>query len=335
MRLLLTVIPAIICITNANAQFDMQMTNYWAAIGYLNPAYAGQTETLDATALTRMQWLGITNAPKSTVVTVSMPYELMGHKHGLGGKMYSDKAGLFSVSMFAGQYAWTKKMLKGTLRAGLEIGQINQTFDGTKIEIPEDEYHQQTDQAIPTSLVNGKSIDASLGIIFTQKKWFAGISVAHLLAPKIDLTETNIYEIPRTYYLVNGYNIILNNPLLELRPMIILKTMEMSALYLESDSNKTETNNLKAMMRNSQIDASVRLHYNDRFWAGLTWRNGDAIGVMLGMKIKMLEAGYAYDFPISVLRSESTGSHELFLRYRIDINLKKKKKDKHKSVRFL
>jgi len=325
-----------LCIGNALAQFDTQLTHYWAAIGYVNPAYAGQNSELEATLISRLQWLGIPGAPRSTIITAGMPYQLLGKTHGVGGLMYNDRAGLFSVSMFAGQYAWKKKMLKGDFSAGLQIGYINQSFDGTKIEIPESDYHESQDPGLPTTLVTGKSVDASLGFYYSKKKWFAGLSVAHLLSPKIDLNETHTYEIPRTYYLLNGYNIPLSNPFLELRPFVLIKTMEMSAVYLDNDSiSKTESNTLKAMLKNSQIDVSMRLYYYNRFWGGLTWRNGDAVGLMLGMKFKMIEVGYAYDFPLSVVRKETAGSHELFLRYSMDINLKKKNKDKHKSVRFL
>jgi len=57
--------------------------------------------------------------------------------------------------------------------------------------------------------------------------------------------------------------------------------------------------------------------------------------LMLGGKFKMIEAGYAYDFPISRIAKVSTGSHELFLRYNMELNMKKKGKYKHKSVRIL
>jgi type IX secretion system PorP/SprF family membrane protein len=336
-RFFLIAITFLLCVHEVNAQFDAQLTHYWAAVGYFNPAYAGQNSKLEATLLSRIQWLGITNAPRTTIVSAGMPYQFLGKTHGLGAVMYNDRAGLFSVSMFAGQYAWKKKMFKGDFSVGLEVGYINQSFDGTKIEIPEDDFHEQTDPALPTSLVSGKAIDGSIGLFYSKKKWFAGLSVAHLLAPSIDLSETNVYEIPRTYYFINGYNLKLGNPLFELRPVLVAKTMEMAAVYLdESDTiSKVETNTLKAMLRNSQIDLSVRVYYDDRFWGGLTWRNGDAVGLMLGMQFKMFEIGYAYDFPLSVIRSQSTGSHELFLRYSMDINLKKKSKERHKSVRFL
>jgi type IX secretion system PorP/SprF family membrane protein len=319
------------------AQFDTQLSNYWAAINYFNPAYAGQTGSLEATLLSRMQWVGIENAPRSTVFAVQMPYSLLGKVHGVGASLYNDRSGLFSVSMYSGQYAWKTKMLKGNFSAGVQVGYINQSFDGTKVEIPDDDYHNQTDEAIPTSLVSGTSIDIALGFFFSKEKWFAGLSVNHLLAPALNLTDTHVFEIPRSYYFTAGHNIQLSNPLLELRPTLLVKTMEMSSLYLDGDSlvEVVETNLMKAMLRNTQVDISLRMIYNKQFWGGFSWRKGDALSLMLGGKFKMIEAGYMYDFPISRIIKASSGSHEVFIRYTMDINLNKGIKNKHKSVRIL
>jgi type IX secretion system PorP/SprF family membrane protein len=319
------------------AQFDTQLSNYWAAINYFNPAYAGQTSNLEATLLSRMQWVGIENAPRTTIFAVQMPYSLLGKVHGVGASLYNDRSGLFSVTMYSGQYAWKKKMLKGNFSIGIQAGYINQSFDGTKVEIPEDDYHSPNDEAIPTSLVSGTSVDFALGFFFSKAKWFAGLSVNHLLAPTLDLTDKYVFEIPRSYYFTAGYNIQLSNPLLELRPSLLVKTMEMSSLYLDGDSlvEKVETNTLKAMMRNTQVDITLRMIYNKLFWGGLSWRKGDALTLMLGGKFNMIEVGYAYDFPISMIIKESTGSHELFVRYTMEIDLNKKSKNKHKSVRIL
>jgi type IX secretion system PorP/SprF family membrane protein len=339
MKKALCLLPAILLIgfQPLKAQFDTQLSNYWATISYFNPAYAGQTGDLEATLLSRIQWLGIQDAPRTTIVTAEMPYSLLGRVHGVGASMYNDRSGLFSVTMYSGQYAWKKKMLKGLFSVGIQGGYINQSFDGTKVEIPEDDNHSQTDEAIPTSLVSGSSIDASLGVFFSKEKWFAGLSVNHLLSPTLNLTDNYIYEIPRTYYFVAGYNIRLNNPLLELRPTVLVKTMEMSSLSVSGDSllEKVPVNTLKAMLKNTQVDVSLRLVYNKKFWGGLSWRKGDAMMVMLGAKFKMIEAGYMYDYPISPISKASTGSHEVFIRYSMDINLNKGAKNKHKSVRLL
>jgi len=339
MKKALFLIPIIVLIDFQllKAQFDAQLSNYWATINYFNPAYAGQTGTLDATLVSRIQWLGIEGAPRSTIMTAQMPYSFLGKIHGVGASMYNDRSGLFSVSVYSGQYAWKKKLFKGELSIGIQGGYISQSFDGTKVEIPDDDYHEQMDEAIPTSLVSGSTIDGALGIFFSKEKWFAGLSVTHLLSPTLILNDNYSFEIPRQYYFVAGYNIQLSNPLLELRPTLLVKTMEMSSLYLDADSliEKVETNTMKAMLRNSQLDVSVRMIYNKQLWGGLAWRNGDAITLMFGGKFKMIEAGYAYDFPISRIIKESTGSHEIFIRYSMDLDLNKKVKNKYKSVRIL
>ncbi len=85
----------------------------------------------------------------------------------------------------------------------------------------------------------------------------------------------------------------------------------------------------------TQLDLSARLFYNKMFYGGLGWRYGDAGIVMLGVNIKSIQAGYAYDFPISAIRKGTTGSHEIFLKYSIDLNLGKKTRKQSKSIRIL
>jgi Bacteroidetes-specific putative membrane protein len=319
------------------AQYDSQISNYWATPAYFNPAYAGQSGNLEATLLSRIQWLGIEDAPRSTIVSAEMPFEFMGRVHGVGASMYNDRFGVFSASVLSLQYAWKKKLFKGDFSLGIQLGYINQSFDGSKIEIPETEDHDKSDEALPTSQVAGTAIDGSLGIYYSRDKWYAGLSVTHLFTSKLELNENYLMEVPRSYYFTAGYNIQLSNPLIELRPSVLVKTMEMSSLYLEPDSlvEVIEENTIKAMVRNTQIDVSLRMIYNKKFMGGLSWRKGDAVILSLGAKFSVFEIGYAYDFPISKIIKESTGSHEMYAKYVVDLNLNKKKKNKHKSIRIL
>lgn len=323
---------------NVMAQFDTQVSNYWAVSNYFNPGYAGQSGKLEVTGLYRLQWLGIKNAPRTGLVLGEMPFMFGGKEHGVGFAMYNDQIGLFKSNVISGQYAFKIKLAGGNLGIGIQGGYINESFDGTQVDIPDDdEYYNPTDAAIPLTQVSGKSVDGAAGIFYSRKKWYAGFSVTHVTAPKLELNENYILEIPRSYYFTAGYNIQLNNPLLEIQPTLLLKTMQMSSYSLNTDSltEKIKGNTFKAMLRNSQVDISVRMIYDKKFWGGLSWKYGDAIVLMLGGKFKMIEAGYAYDFPISRIIKVSTGSHELFLRYNMDLNLKKKGKYKHKSVRIL
>ncbi|MDR1737215.1 MAG: type IX secretion system membrane protein PorP/SprF [Candidatus Symbiothrix sp.] len=323
------------------AQFDTQLSNYWAAMHYYNPAYAGQTPQLELTGLYRMQWIGVEHAPKTGIVLATMPFSFFGREHGLGAVMYNDQIGLFKANVISGQYAFKMKLFGGSLGIGLQGGYINETFDGTKVHIPNDnDYHNSTDEAIPLSEVSGKSIDLAAGIYYTDslQKWYVGLSATHLIEPKLELNETYILDVPRSYYFTAGYNIPLSNPLLELRSSVLLKATEVSSLSITEDSMlvAVKPNSFKGLLTQTQVDVSLRLAYAKMLWCGLSWRKGESVILLLGGKFKSIEFGYAYDIPVfSDLIRSTSGSHELYIKYAMDLNLSKEKKGKYKSVRIL
>jgi type IX secretion system PorP/SprF family membrane protein len=336
-----TLFILIIIITGSQsltAQFDAQISHYWAVNNFYNPAFAGQAGNLELTALYRMQWLGISGAPRTALILADMPYRFFGREHGIGISMYNESIGLFGTNLISGQYAFKTRLFKGNLAIGAQFGYINETFDGSKVEIPDNDFFDPNDKTNPGSEVSGSSMDASLGIFFSKKNFYTGLSLTHLLSPKLELNDSYILEIPRTYYFTAGYNIQLNNPLLELRSSLLVKTMELSSFYVEGDSLLVpvkKENILKGMWSQTQIDISLRMVYNKTFWGGVSWRKQDAVVIMLGGKYKMFEIGYSYDYPISPIIKSSWGSHELFLKYAVDLNKKKSTKNKHKSVRIL
>lgn len=301
-----------------SAQYDAQLSNYWAAINYYNPGYAGQDGKLELTALNRQQWLGFSNAPSVLFLSADMPFVFLGRTHGLGAVIFSENLGLFKHSIMAGQYAYKKKLFKGDFSAGLQVSKIDETWFGSKVDIkpPEtDDYHEETDPGIPTTDITASVIDFSIGFFYSRKQWYAGLSVTHLLEPELkeQTGTTTLLYLSRGYYLLGGYNIQFSNPLLELRPSIFVKsTIQMT-----------------------QVDVSARLFYNKMFYTGIGWRYGDAGIAMIGAKIKSIQAGYAYDFPLSAIRQGTSGSHEVFIKYSVDLNLNKKTKNQYKSVRIL
>lgn len=321
------------------AQFDTQLSNYWAAPNYYNPGYAGQSGNLELTGLYRLQWLGVEHAPKTGILLGEMPFKFIGKEHGVGISMYNDQIGLFKSTVISGQYAYKLKLFGGSLGIGLQVGYISESFDGTKVIIPDnDDYHNPNDEAIPKTSVEGTAIDGSFGLYYNAKKWYAGLSVTHVTAPALELNDNYVLDIPRSYYFTAGYNIQLNNPLLELRPSVLLKTTELSSLDITNDSVVvvTKPNTLQGMLKQTQVDVSLRMIYNKMFWGGLSWRKDESVIFMLGGKFKMLEVGYAYDVPVfSDLIKITSGSHELYIKYILDMNLKKGTKSKHKSVRIL
>ncbi|MDR0541401.1 MAG: type IX secretion system membrane protein PorP/SprF [Dysgonamonadaceae bacterium] len=325
-----------------SAQFDSQLNNYWAAPNYYNPAYAGESGKLELTGLYRMQWLGVQNAPKSGIILGEMPFQFFGRTHGAGVSMYNDQIGLFKTNLISGQYAFKMKLFKGNLSIGIQGGYISESFDGSQVKIPKGEGFDEQDEAIPTSEVSGNSIDAAAGLFYTDslKRWYIGLSATHLFAPQLELNENYILDIPRSYYFSAGCNIKLKNPLLELRPSILLKTTELSSWKYDAEKDSLspdiQPNTFKAMLKQTQLDVSLRLVYAKMLWGGLAYRTDGSMMLMLGGSFKSITAGYAYDVPVfSDLIRVTSGSHELFIKYAIDMKLKKGAKGKHKSVRLL
>ncbi|MDR1259732.1 MAG: type IX secretion system membrane protein PorP/SprF [Tannerellaceae bacterium] len=297
---------------SVRAQYDAQFSQYFMAMGYYNPGYAGVNDDLNILGLHRRQWIGMPGAPQTTFFNISMPLAISSVNTGLGVTLFSETIGLFSNSHISGQFAVKRNLFGGTLSIGAQIGITSISFDGTKVDLGESGYHDQEDEAIPKTEVNGMGLDINAGLYYTHKKFYIGIASTHLAEPQLDLEENITTYIERTYNLTGGYNIQLKNPLFELQPSVFMKTD----------------------LQTFQLDVTARMVYNKMFSGGLSWRGYEAV-VLLGASLGNIEVGYAYDFPTGPLLKASSGSHELMIRYRMKLNKVKTGNYRHKSVRIL
>lgn len=300
-------------ITGIRAQYDSQLSQYFMAMGYYNPAYAGVREDLNLLALSRLQWIGIEGAPKSFFIHADMPFKLGKTNHGVGLLIFTEGIGLFQNTHVNLQYAYKQKLLGGTLSAGLQFGLVNQSFNGEKVFYPTSQFHQQQDQAIPNVQVSGMGMDIGAGLYYTHKKFYVGLGVTHLNKAEVRLDEYSSMYLSSTYNLIGGYNIQLRNPLYELQPSVFLKTD----------------------MQSFQADITARLVYNKMFNGGFSWRVNESVILLLGAKFGSFHVGYAYDFPTTPILKGTSGSHELMVSYKLKLKKSKSGKNKHKSVRIL
>ena len=303
----------------ALAQSDASFSQYHSTLGYYNPATAGRYGDMDVSALYRLQWIGWSNAPRTTYITANMPYNFMRREHGIGIVFVQDNISSLYQDMSAGlQYAYLKKMGKGKLRVGVQLGMVSRTAGGNIVITPDSTDNTGgSDEAIPTSKIEKRVFDANAGLYYATDKWFIGVGVTHLLEPVIE-TENLYTFIERGYNFISGYNIQMNNPLFELQPSVFVQTN----------------------LHTYRADVTARAVYAKKYSAGLSWRVNenrlaDALIVLLGATFGKLEGGYAYDVPLSNVGRGTVGSHELFLKYRMQINKPKTGKSKHKSVRIL
>lgn len=312
----------LLCVTaSVRAQHDAQFSQYFMAMGYYNPAFAGTSGDLNLLALHRQQWIGWKEGPpKSFFVTADMPLKLGETNHGVGVVLFTESIGLFQNTHIAGQYAYKHKLFGGTLSIGLQLGVANQSFDGTKARPAgsnnsetKAESAQSADPAIPNTLVEAMGFDINAGVYYTRKNFYFGMGAMHITEPEIMLQENVYTYIAGSYNLVTGYNIQLKNPLYELQPSVFLK----------SDT------------RTFQADITGRVVYNKMFNGGLSWRVNESIVFLLGATFGNIRVGYAYDFPTTPILKGSSGSHELMISYKLKLKKTKTGKNKHKSVRIL
>lgn len=304
------------------AQVDAQLTQYWAVPTYYNPGAVGTSDSIRITAASRIQWVGIPKAPQSFIGLADSPFKVFGKRVGAGVAIMQESAGLYSTLNASLQMAYKIKLFKGVLSIGLQFGLINQTFKGTDVYIPDDDdYHESSDDGIPTTDLTGTAFDMSAGLFYTHKWFWASISSTHLMQPTVTLqsdSETsseNRYEFQtgRACYFMAGSNIPIKNTLFEIQPSVMAKT---DFTFFSAE-------------------ATARVRYNKFLSGGIGYRWNDAISVMIGAEYKSFFLGYSYDYPISNISKGSSGSHEVFLRYNVKLDLSDKNKNKHKSIRIM
>jgi len=196
------------------------------------------------------------------------------------------------------------------LSVGVQLGLLLEKFDGSKIDVED-----ATDPAFARTEVNGQSLDMGFGLYYIHNNWYVGASVQHLNAPLVELGEKNELQIDRTYYLTGGYNIKLRNPFVTIKPSALLRT----------DGNSY------------RADVTTRVVYTHEkrvLYAGLGYSPTISVTGMIGGIFHGIIIGYSYEMYTSAIKP-GNGSHELFVGYQTDVNLVKKGKNKHKSVRIL
>ena len=296
-----------------SAQFDGIYSQYMHIKHFYNPAAIGEQELMKMMVAQRLDWIGIKNAPKTTLFTVNTPFKIGKTHHAAGIQFINDIFGVFANQQINAQYAYKFKFDYGTLSIGANIGVLNLICYGDSIKMVESDYHTENDPAIPQGTQSGIGFDLSAGIYFSNATWFAGVSILHAPSANIKLGDKYDFQINQAMTAVGGYNIKLSNPDFELKPSILLYTDFISW----------------------QTQISLLLDYKNKFWGGLAYSIQDAISFSFGMEvIDGLQFGYCFDLPTSSMIRATHGSHELFLSYDFNI-FKPKYNQKHKSVRLL
>lgn len=294
--------------------FSQNMFSY----GIINPAYFAIPNEMTATGITRQQWIGFKDsegnsvAPNTFSVQLQIPLNFL--NSGIGGSIIQDKIGFFTDIEANIGYAMKFNVKQGFLSVGTQLSFKNRSIDFSKFK-PID----PNDPIINQSGGESSSILGDLGFgVFYQKtgKYYIGASLLNVLKSKgiayNDQSSTRPTN-DRMLYIMGAYEVsIPSAPLFHFTP---------SAL-------------IKSNFSNTQISISGLVTYNNKFWGGVTYniQSSDAFGILLGIKIKNIKIGYAYDLPLSQINI--TGSHEIMISYGFKFTARTKT-ESYRNTRFL
>ena len=309
-RLYIILSLTVLFAAGARAQYDASFSHYWDLEPYFNPAAVGKQPKLNVVGAYAISMAGFENNPRTMYVGADMPFYFIGAYHGAGVSLLNDQIGLFTHQRIALQYAYKHKLFGGTISVGVQFGFVNEQFDGSKVDLGE-----AGDPAFATSDVNGNSMDLAAGLYYTHGRWYAGISAQHLTSPLVELGETNELQIDPTFYLTGGYNIKLRSPFVTIPTSVLVRT-DGKAYRADVTARVVYTNDKKMM------------------YAGVSYSPTNSVTAVIGGMFHGINLSYSYEMYTSAL-SIGNGSHELTVGYQTNLNLFKKGKNKHKSVRIL
>lgn len=307
---LLWILALSLWVTGVRAQLDVPFTHFWMVTPQYNPAAVGTSPMLRVIGCYSNQFAGYTDNPKTMYVGADMPLTGKKSRHAIGGHFLNDELGAFAHKRVVLQYAYGFPFLGGMLSVGLQGEVLNETLDGGKMDV-----EQSGDLAIPSGSINGTKLDGAAGLFFQSKRFYIGLSSLHLTAPTVTLGETNLVKVERSYYATAGCEILLNNPCFSLHPC-------MRWMY-DGVSDRG--------------DVAMRVQYEQdkkNLFAGAGYSPGISASLFVGGKWHGLVLSYSYEAYTGHV-GLGNGAHEIVLSYEVDLNIEKKGKNYHQSVRYL
>ncbi|MCB0782415.1 MAG: type IX secretion system membrane protein PorP/SprF, partial [Flavobacteriales bacterium] len=228
--------------STAFAQQDPQFTQYMFDRLSVNPAVAGTSGQLCATALLRQQWSGFDGAPKTGLLNAHMAINKI--SSGVGLSVYLDELGQQKSTFARFHYSFHRKVGAGTLGIGVYAGLGSHALGNNWLARDP----VADDSAIPGNGQSQGGFDLGAGLYYTTPKFWIGISSTHL--PETELDEVSI-KMSRHYFVQAGYDWAING---DKKYVIQPSTM------IKSDGTST------------QIDLNATFLYNNMVWLGVSYR---------------------------------------------------------------
>ena len=287
---------------SAYSQQNPLYTQYMFNPFVVNPALTGTHDYYQVWLNSRMQWVGMTDAPVTNTLSIYGPLE--NHDMGVGGYVYSDITGPTSRLGANGAYAYNLAINEDLrLSMGIFAGFVQYKMDKTQIEFeqPESDFFTKEVYFLP---------DASVGVYMYNNFLHVGISATQLFNSKLDFiqeafdTEEDSLKynsvfgrLKSHFYLTGGYRYFFSSDI-AIEPTLIMRIVAPSS---------------------PQVDFNVRVIYQNMVWGGVAFRSQDALSFIAGYAHdKKIFLGMSYDIGVNKLSPSHIGSFEVVVGFLFD-----------------
>jgi type IX secretion system PorP/SprF family membrane protein len=284
----LFLVLALWCEAQQLALYSQYMVNDYV----MNPAIGGRHDYFEAMSANRYQWIGITDAPRTYILSVNGPGK---RKHiGLGGYLFTDIVGPTRRIGCDFTYAYHAQLNDNVkLSLGLSAGILQFAVDGSKITL-----HDPVDLVISNGYQSVLLPDFGTGFYLYGPNWWIGSALPQIYPAKIkffDYSTDAQGKLATHSYTMGGYKFHLGDDFI-LEPSFLVKYVKPAPV---------------------QLDLGLRCIYKEKIWVGGTFRTMDAFSLMAGYTYQEnLSFSYSYDITTTNIKNYSSGTHELVLSIR-------------------
>ena len=295
MKRVLVILSLIVFTGKISAQQTALYSQYIHNPFVLNPAIAGTSNAFQIRFMSRLQWIGFTDAPVTNSLSVYGPVSAKTKDMGYGVTVYSDITSPTSRSGIKGAYAYNRAVNEYMrISFGAALGLMQYKYDGSKVTML-----SATDPISPKAVKSFFLPDAMVGVYLWSQIFQVGFSTDNLFNNKLQLDPNSeaLSKLKRHFYLFGSYK------------------------WIHNRRWDTEYSTLVKYVQPAppQFDFNVKVTYLKTAWFGVSYRTLDAISLFGGYIFnKRIYAGYSFDYNISPIRNYSFGSHEVMIGYRFN-----------------
>ena len=262
----------------------------------INPAYAGERNSV-ATALSyRTQWVGFEGAPKTAYFSAHSPIKNKNLAVGLW--FQNDQVGAREHTSLHGSVSY-KLRLSGNNRISFALsgGALNHRYNWSELDFP--------DGSDPVAFFNEASQwrpAFDFGVMYISTHGYAGLSLMNLTGADLASVDYIDARLEPSMNIIGGYVFKISEKV-DLKPSTLVR-IQTDGIW--------------------QFDANMSARFNNAFWLTATYRY--QFGMVFSGHFYLndhFHFGYSYDLTTNELLSQQSGTHEIFIGY--DFNLYKQR----------